>query len=83
MGYWNEGYSRKKQKEMTRAAVEQERQKPLVKPKPLYREYYSSQRRSDWQAQRQKEQRFWILGGVIIGIVAIAGIFAIVWAASL
>ena len=33
--------------------------------------------------QAEKERKFWILGGVIIGIVAIAGIFALYWAITL
>ena len=41
MSYWNQGYNRKKQQEMTRAAVEQERQKSLVPPKTPYRDIYS------------------------------------------
>ena len=82
MGYWNEGYTRKKQKEMLRNAVEQERQRKLNKPKPLYRNHYSSTRSNSYITQRKKERQFWILGGVIIGIVFIAGMFAIIWAAS-
>ena len=84
MGYWNEDYTRKKQKQMLRDAVERERQQsPTTTPRPLYREYYSSPRSNDWIRQKEKERRFWIFGGVIIGIVFIAGIFSIIWAAGL
>ena len=79
MANWNAGYTHKKQKQMLRDAVEQERQKSLTTtPKPLYRDSFGT-KRLEWQIQKQKEKRFWILGGVIIGIVAIAGISAIIW----
>ena len=75
MSYWNQGYNRKKQ---MRDSVERQRQKSLTTSKPLYRDSFGTQRH-EWQIQKQKEKRFWILGGVIIGFVAIMGIVGIIW----
>jgi len=83
MAHWNAGFTQKKQKQMMRDAVEKERQRKIDKPKPLYRDYYSGVSQSGLHQRRlqaEKERKFWILGGVIIGIVAIAGIFGIIWA---
>jgi len=75
-------WTRQMNKKQLAESVEQEKLKKLIKPKPLYSNYYSSQKRSEWLKEKEKERRFWILGGVIIGIVAIAGIWAIIWVAT-
>ena len=82
MSYWNQGYNRKKQ---MRDSVERQRQNSFTNPRPLHRDSHSSfgTQRLGWQSQKQKEKRFWIIGGVIIGIVAIAGILGIIWAITL
>ena len=84
MSYWNQGYNRKKQEQMLRNASEQERQKSLTTSRPLYREFSSfGTQRLGRQLQKQKEKQFWIIGGVIIGIVAIVGILATIWAMNI
>jgi len=84
MSYWNQGYNRKKQQEMTRAAVEQERQKSLVPPKTPYRDIYSGRNlgysSSEVYEQRRKDKFAWRVGFVIIGFVFVAGIYTIYWA---
>jgi len=82
---WNQGYTQKKQKEMNRAIRESNKQikKKLKKQSNSpYRNLYSVDTTSTWsmqQEKRRKEKMLWVIGWIIIGLVAVIGISSIVW----
>ena len=63
---WNQRYTQKKQKEKTRQL----------------RQTYRVGTASTWsmqQEKRRKEKMLWVIGWIIIGLVATIGISSIVW----
>ena len=80
---WNANFTHKKQKEMVKNAVEEDRKNT---PKPLYRyDPYAGVSQNTLHQRRleaEKERKFWIIGGVIIGIFSIIGILSVYWAAT-
>ena len=81
MAYWNEQFSRKKQKEMFKKRIKKTEYKT---PYPMY-EMYNAGVSTTWQEReviRKKEKMFKIIGGIIILFVLISGICGIMWASG-
>jgi cytochrome b subunit of formate dehydrogenase len=81
MAYWNEQFSRKKQKEMFKKRIKKTEHKT---PYPMY-EMYNAGVSTTWQEReviRKKEKMFKIIGGIIILFVLISGICGIMWASG-
>lgn len=79
MAYWNEQFSRKKQKEMFKKRIKKTEHKT---PYPMY-EMYNAGVSASWQGReiiRKKEKKFKIIGGIIILFVCICGFYLIHWA---
>ena len=83
MSNWNEGYTRKKQKQMLRDAVEKERQAKLNKPKHYYGDPQYGVSSSHRLEARRKEKFAWRVGFCIIAIISALGIYGLWWAATL
>jgi len=80
MAYWNEMYTKRKQKEMLKKVIKKDNS-----PYPSY-DMVPRTTTTSWQErarERRKERNFWIVGGVIIAIVVACGIFGILWVAQL
>jgi len=79
---WNEEYTRKKQKEMTRRAVAESKKKS--KPLYSYPNLYTSNENSKFvvEERKRKERIVWRAGFVIISLVSALGIYAIYWAST-
>jgi hypothetical protein len=81
MAYWNEQFTKKKQKDM----FSQKHKKVEHKtPYPIY-ESVPIPTATAWQERiqiRKKERLFKIIGGIIILFVCISGIYAVLWAAG-
>jgi len=76
MAYWNEQFSRKKQKEMFKKKIKKTEHKT---PYPMYESVPRSFTTS-WQERAEihrKERMFKIIGGIIISIVFVCGVVGI------
>jgi len=78
---WNQGYTQKKQKEMNKAIKESNKHKKQSLS-PYGIESWGVDTTSTLtiqQEKRRKEKMLWVIGWIIIGLVAILGISSIVW----
>lgn len=87
MTNWNEGYTYRKQKEMALKQIRVDKKAKKAKKakmRPLYPyDPYEGVHQTtlhERRMQTEKDRQMWIIGGVIIGLVTIAGISAIAWA---
>jgi len=86
MNSWNELYTIRKQKEMTKKEMTKKAISKQQELKPLYKEYnyYNTDSYQARKKEQLKKDRFaWKVGIAIMTIISMVGFYAIYWAATL